>query len=164
MNQPDAQLEFRQATINDLDYLTDRTYQLHQFETKDSLTTPTVKQDFKRHLKDWLSLELNLPESILFLSYLDSTAVGFAHIKVVPVNNNFTDITHYGLVQSLWLEETCRKKSFGKQTVQFIEQLFKEQRLPYYDVEYAANNKVAEKFWDSVGLIPTSVTCRKQLQ
>lgn len=156
-------LNFVQAEINDLNFITQKTLALHAFESQDKNLDLPVNENFEPEVKNWLSLELSNPSSLIFTIQYQGKNIGFAFLKILPSPNDFTEYSSFGLIQSLWIDEDYRKNSLGKKVVAFIESILKEQKISYYEVNYSAKNKVAENFWGNCGLAPTSVTARKFL-
>lgn len=156
-------LSFEQASAKDLNYLVQKTLELHNFEIQDSNIALSVNNNFKEEIETWLAAELELQGSLIFLFYLEDNCIGFAFIKLLPSPNRFTDYSSYGLIQSIWIDEPHRNEKLGRQVVDFIESIFKEQQTPYYEVSYEKSNKTAESFWQKCGLAPASVTARKFL-
>jgi ribosomal protein S18 acetylase RimI-like enzyme len=157
-------LEFKQADTTDLDFLTKKTLALHHFEMEGGKNNLEIKGDVDRQIKQWLTLELEIPSSLIFVLTIESKPIGFAFLKVQPSNNNFTEYDSYGLIQSIWIDEEYQKQSFGKQTVKLIESIFREQDIPYYEVNYSNSNHAAKSFWESCGLEEASTTARKFLK
>lgn len=156
-------LEFEQATINDLSFLTRKTIELHNFETEFSKTSLQTNGNFESEINHWIKEEIDSPNSLIFILKLNSINIGFAFIKILLMPNNFTNHSSYGLIQSIWIDEKHRKENLGFQAVALIESIFKEQGIAYYEVNYESSNTVAEKFWKKCGLIPSSITARKFL-
>lgn len=163
MTTPSSQLSFQLAEPENLEYLVAKTLALHHFETQDAKTNQYLSDDFEQQIKDWLKSELELNNTLVFLIFQQEQTIGFAHIKVLPSPNKFTQFNTYGYIQSLWLEPECRGKSLGKPIVSFIESVFKEQQVGYYEVNTSANNQLAQGFWKSIGMEAHSMSYRKML-
>ncbi|WP_185964404.1 GNAT family N-acetyltransferase [Aliikangiella marina] len=161
MNNPE--LAFSQATREDLDYLTQKTIQLHQFESANGKAELQVNDKFEDNIRHWLSLELANDSSLIFTVSDNQQRIGFAFLKILPNPNNFTEYRSFGLIQTIWVDDEFRQKKAGASIVSFIESIFKEQQVSYYEVNYSAQNELAGKFWESCGLVPTSITARKFL-
>jgi len=156
-------LNLSQSTSEDIDFLQEKMMLLHHFETQDGDNNLQVNLDFADKIRSWLALEVENPASLLFNIYANQQRIGFAFLKILDNQNDFTIYQSYGLLQSIWIDEAYQNKSYGRQTVEFIETIFKEQKIPYYEVNYAASNLVAEKFWQSCGMVASAVTARKFL-
>jgi len=157
------EVSFTQATIKDLDYVTQKTLLLHEFETHEQPAKLQTNEQFESHVKEWMKLELLNPGSLIFLLHLNAQVVGFAFLKISDIPNEFTEHARYGILQSIWIDESYRKFSLGKETVSFVESVFREEGIQYYEVNYTSTNRVACEFWTSCGLKETSVTARKFL-
>ena len=157
------EVSFTQATIDDLNYVTEKTLLLHEFETHNQPAKLQTNQQFESQIKEWMKLELLNPSSLIFLLHLNDKIVGFAFLKISDIPNEFTEHVRYGVLQSIWVDEAYRKLALGRQTVSFVESIFREQGIQYYEVNYTSTNQVACEFWDSCGLKETSVTARKFL-
>lgn len=163
MNNSPSSLSFIQAGTTDLDYITEKTLALHHFETDGGENILSVTDNFEKNIKQWLSLELEQTSSLIFIITLEQKPIGFAFLKVIPSNNNFTQYQSHGLIQSVWIDEQYQKNNYGTQTVSLIESIFNEQNIPYYEVNYARANTSAKAFWEACGMIETSATARKFL-
>ncbi len=163
MTTSEAQISFEMADYAHLDYIAEKTIALHHFETASSDNQKILSSDFEQHIKDWLSAELGLKNTLIFRVFLNQNLIGFAHIKVLPSPNKFTKFDTYGYIQSLWLEPEFRGKSLGEQIVVFIESVFKEQQVGYYEVNTSASNQLAQDFWKTIGMETYSINFRKML-
>jgi len=167
-NNDKTPIQLNLASAKDINFLTEKTLLLHGFESRDDEVGLTTGDDFEEQVRSWLSLELEAPSSLLFMVETDAVKtktipIGFAFIKILDSQNNFTTHKSFGLLQSLWIEPEFQNRSYGRQTVDFIEAIFKEQNIPYYEVNYSATNIKAENFWNNCGLTPCAVTARKFL-
>ena len=158
-----SEVSFTQATIDDLDYVTRTTLLLHEFETHKQPAKLQTNQQFELQIKEWMKLELLNPSSLIFLLHMSNKIVGFAFLKISDIPNEFTEYARYGVLQSIWIDEAYRKLALGKQTVSFVESIFREQGIQYYEVNYTSSNQVAGDFWRTCGLTETSITARKFL-
>ena len=158
-----SDLTFYQASHEDIPYLTEKTLALHEFETQDSHNPLLTSDNFNIEVSDWLKLELSNPSSLLLIISRNESPIGFAFIKILPMQNNFTHYEKFGLIQSIFIDSGFRNKSYGKEVVSFIESIFKEQNIPYYEVNFESSNKIAHEFWSKCGLQPSSITARKFL-
>lgn len=155
--------QFSQATIGDLSYISEKMLALHHFESADQPAALEVNANFKSQLTDWITIELNTPSSLIFLIWYEEHCIGFAFMKIMNNPNAFTLYKNYGCLQSLWIDQEYREHNFGKQTVCFVESIFREQNISYYDVNYTSSNETARRFWQSCGLEETAITARKFL-
>ncbi len=155
--------QFSEAHLEDLDYIVDKTIELHEFETKNSHKPIETNENFRTEILQWIKAEILNPDSLAFIIKLEENKIGFALIKLLATPNNFTTDSAYGLIQSIWIDEAHRKHNVGCQVVTFIESIFKEQGINYYEVSFEATNKVAQKFWEKCGLIAYAITARKFL-
>jgi len=110
-----------------------------------------------------MKLELLNSGSLIFLLLLNDQIVGFAFLKISDIPNEFTEHSRYGILQSIWIDKPYRKLALGKQTVSFVESIFREEGISYYEVNYTSTNRIACEFWSSCGLKETSITARKFL-
>ncbi|WP_196137296.1 GNAT family N-acetyltransferase [Aliikangiella sp. G2MR2-5] len=156
-------ISFEQANAKDLPFLTASSLALQEFESKDEDLPLSLNKNFEKEIYAWLSEEINNPSSLLFLINSENRDIGFAFIKILSSPNSFTEYKSFGLIQSIWIEPEYRKKNIGKQVVALAEEIFKEQNIPYYEVNFTATNKTAEDFWKQCGLRVTSKTARKFL-
>ncbi len=155
--------EFQIASESDLPYLLSKTLELHQFETQHAHQHLSLSSHFESEIEHWLKSEFELENVILFLIQFNSKNIGYAHIKILSAPNNFTQDKLYGFIQAIWIDEAHRRHNVAKTTLSFIESIFKEQHLTYYELSYSASNSLAEKFWKAQGLEPISIQCRKRL-
>ena len=157
------EISFTQATVNDLDYITQKTLLLHEYETHAQAAKLQTKKNLTSKIKEWMELELSSPASLIFLLQVDENKVGFAFLKISDIPNDFTEYARYGILQSIWIDDDYRKLALGKQTVSFVESIFREEGIRYYEVSYTSTNQTARDFWRSCGLKETSITARKFL-
>ena len=143
--------------------LTEKTVELQRFESKHQAFQETLSGQFNQLIKSWLLQELDSGSALLFLIKIKDTTIGFAHIRINQVPNEFTKDTVMGEIQSLFIDPENRVKGIGKVAVQFIEQLFNEFNVNYYEVHYVNSNQMAAKFWESCGLSVHSISARKRL-
>ena len=158
-----ANPQFSEAQLEDLDYIVDKTIELHEFETQSSQSSLTINQNFRTEITQWIKTEILNGDSLVFTIKMKEEKIGFALIKLLPTPNNFTNDSAYGLIQSIWIDEAHRKHNIGCRVVAFIESIFKEQGISYYEVSFEATNKVAQGFWEKCGLVAYSITARKFL-
>ncbi|NVJ60364.1 MAG: GNAT family N-acetyltransferase [Gammaproteobacteria bacterium] len=157
-------VNFSQATISDIEYLTNKTVELQTYESKGQSFQETLSQQFHDLIKHWLTQELSSSNALLFLIHSKKELLGFAHIRISSVPNEFTDDKIMGEVQSLFIEKKSRSKGVGKTAVEFIEKLFAEFNVDFYEVHYVSSNQSAEHFWRDCGLTVHSVSARKRLK
>jgi predicted acetyltransferase len=163
MNDNKKLISFEQALESDINYITDKTLQLHLFETQQQDNNLKVNERFETCISAWLSAELSQANSLLFIIFVDKNKIGFAFIKILPSQNDFTDHSIYGLIQSIWVEPEYRNNSYGEQVIKLIESIFEQQQVGYYEVSYTMGNQTARNFWSKCGLVETSITARKFL-
>ena len=159
----DSKLSFYQASNNDIPYLTKQTLSLHEYETQHSDNALATSDNFNQEVTQWLKLELANPASLILIISKEDKPIGFAFIKILPMQNNFTTYEKFGLIQSIFIDAEFRKNAYGREVVNFIESVFKEQQVPYYEVNFEASNKTANDFWKKCGLQASSITARKFL-
>jgi len=155
--------QFVQADQSHLDYLTQATIQLHLFESENDSAKLQVNDDFSEKVREWIKLEIDNPASLIFIIHDASTTLGFAFLKILPSQNEFTQYQSFGLIQSIWIEPEFRKQDLGRKTVDLIESIFIEQAIPYYEVNYSTMNQSAKTFWEKCGMTSVAVTARKFL-
>ncbi len=156
-------LDFVIATSVDLKYLTKKTRNLHEFETIKDKTYLEVTEQFEDEISQWLKSELEQPNSVIFLIKIKQKTIGFAHIKILANPNRFTIYHKYGYIQSLWIDEEYRKNKYASLVINFIEDIFREEQVEYYELSHASNNSVANRFWEKMNVDRFSIHRRKFL-
>jgi len=150
--------QIREATIEDLDIITQYTLALNQHE--DDRLIP-AHQDFEHNLKNWLALELKNSQSLFLLAEKNNRAIGFIGASSVINDNGFLANPVKGLIQLLWVDNSVRRHNVAAKLVEEIELCFKQVGIEYIECSYTCINNVAKIFWDTLGYSGHSITARK---
>ena len=156
-------LTFEQATVGEIDFIVAKTIALHQFETANNPENLEISDLFEEKIHHWISIELTNSASLIFIIKVNNEPIGFAFLKVQLNQTGFTNYPAHGLIQSIWIDPEYRLNKIGRKIILFIESIFKEQNIPYYEVSFSATNQTAEKFWLNCGLKISSKSARKFL-
>ena len=148
----------REASINDLDTITQYAFALHQYEDDREIAP---HQGFYLNLKTWLSAELSNPRSLFLMAENGNKPIGFIGATSIINDNGFLANPIKGVIQLLWVESEYRKNHIAKKLVDEIEHCFKEIGIEYVECTYTASNWLAKSFWEKQGYKKNSITARK---
>jgi ribosomal protein S18 acetylase RimI-like enzyme len=153
-----AEINLREATLNDLKIVTQYSLNLHRHED-DGTIAP--HQNFSSNLKTWLASELSNPRSLFLIAEIDNCPIGFIAATSVINDNGFLASPLKGVIQLLWVEQKHRKNQIAEFFVNNIEKCFKETGIDYVECNYTTSNFLAENFWKKQGYKKNSITARK---
>lgn len=153
-----ANITFREASLLDLDIITQYTLEIHQYED-DGAVSPHV--NFLQNLKNWLSTEINNPRSLFLIAETNNTPIGFIGSTSVINDNGFLANPIKGIIQLLWVVPEYRKKHIAEKMVDEVEHCFREIGVEYVECNYTVANKIAESFWEGLEYKKNSITARK---
>ncbi len=148
----------REATIDDIDTMTQYTFKLHQHEDDG---TVQAHQDFYLNLKNWLSIELDNPRSLFLIAEKDNHPIGFVGATSIINDNGFLASPLKGVIQLLWIEPEYRNNRIAEKLVDEVEHCFREIGVEYVECTYTSSNQQAKIFWGKRGYDESSINARK---
>ncbi len=149
---------FREASLADLDIITQFTYQLHQHEDDGQIP---INKDFFSNLRKWLSTELANPRSLYLIAEHNQEPIGFIGATSIINDNGFMENPIKGVIQLVWIELEFRKNHIAEKLVDEVEHCFKQIGIDYVECSYTASNQLAQGFWGKQGYEKNSITARK---
>jgi len=153
-------LDIRQATIDDLELLTQWTALLHRHEDDGVLK---MHQHFLINLNKWLQAELNNSNNLFLIALSNGEPAGFIFSASVINDNGFLESTLKGIVHLLWVDESFRKLNIAATLLDEVEKCLASIGISYVECNYTANNQLAKSFWDKKHYKQSSITARKIL-
>jgi len=159
---------FREATIDDLSLIKQWTNDLMNHEALEKNIELPLADDINRLIQDWLINLITDNNSLIIIASDETTnppvSLGFIVGLLQLQPNSFTKFNMHGVIQILWVDPAQRKKGLAIQLVKYMEDTFKNLKIPYCEVQYSDSNDEALVFWEKAGYISVSHSCRKILE
>jgi GNAT superfamily N-acetyltransferase len=121
-----------------------------------------LTQSGRARIPEQIDEMLNNPDTHTLIAEHEGTPIGFIHGRVT-YRQEYTP-TAVGFIDLIYVEENQRRKGIGTVLVGHLTARLKAQGAEEANLGYIASNTQAERFWNSLGLIPVRITANTPLR
>lgn len=150
------------AEIDDLIPLWEQQYQYHY--DLDSYYYVANSAELSQKFKDYLRESINYDNPNILIARDENKIVGFITYCIEHESYFDTNITHYGFVKELCVDEHARGKNIGTKLLTVVEEFFISQHVFDIKLISSAFNKDALAFYDRLGYSNRHATLFKNIQ
>lgn len=161
MTEPAGDIQIRLASVADLPFIVQGAQQLALLERNDAALP--LRSDLEQRLQNYFQQLLDMPAALILVAEHNGRPCAYIAGSLQLMPNDFTEVSLYGLIQVLWVDESVRRHQLGQTLVTMFEHTLREQGVSHIDTQHARSNIPAEKFWLKCGYEPVSCTVRKML-
>lgn len=141
-------IEFREATLGDIDTIIDFSWRLCKFESN-LVSHFNPEYYLSDQFKELLTNQIASENSKYTLAYFGDRPVGLMEAGLKE-NYPFRNLTKASLLQIFVLEE-YRNRGIGKQFLRLMEEWAKAKGMKSIELNIATNNPDADRFYESLG-------------
>ncbi len=129
--------------------------------------TKDVYWDFEKISEEdtlwYLHSFMDHPEKRIFVAKEGEEIIGFMAGEIVDCHMPLSSIRRVGYIAGAYVLPTYRGQGIAKQLEKMMVGYFKEHNLKYVELNYIANNRVAEESWKKLGYQTFRKQARKEI-
>lgn len=145
-------MNIRKPLVNEIPLLVtlwEKQYEYHHNLDSDYYVdnSPSLTEQFKEHL----AKAINDNDPYILCAYINDVMVGFVTFKKTEADYFDANITEYGEIIELHVEESSRRQGVGAALMKAVENFFSKEGLVWVELQASTYNKLAIKFYEGEG-------------